>query len=183
MEDTPFRVLIVEDSATIRYAYKRLLEADYDLAFAEDPLGALKQVATVRPDVVLLDINLKDRARGTPTDQPVKKMDGLDVCAAIKRSPFRDTPVIMLTSRDGMIDKVRGKIAHADRYLTKPVDHNVLRSTLREMLSEKTVARRLKTSPYMERAYAEASGDSRQAPEDSPLTPDARRLTPHPEEA
>jgi twitching motility two-component system response regulator PilG len=157
MEDTPFRVLIVEDSATIRYAYKRLLEADYDLAFAEDPLGALKQVATVRPDVVVLDVNLKDRARGTPVDQSVKKMDGLDVCAAIKRSPFRDTPVIMLTSRDGLIDKVRGKMAHADRYLTKPVDHHVLRSTLREMLSGKTVARRLKTSPYMGRAYAETT--------------------------
>src|SRR6266567_3233886 len=104
MEETPFRVLIVEDSATIRYAYKRLLEPDYDLAFAEDPLGALRQVATVRPDVVVLDINL--------------------------------------TSRDGLIDKVRGKMARADRYLTKPVDHNVLRSTLRDMLSEKTVARR-----------------------------------------
>src|SRR5262245_28207401 len=126
MDDTPFRVLIVEDSATIRYAYKRLLEAEYELVFAEDPLGALKQVATVHPDVILLDINLKDRARGAPADQPTKKMDGLDVCAAIKRSPFRDTPVIMLTGRDGLIDKVRGKIVHADRYLTKPVDQGVL---------------------------------------------------------
>ena len=52
---------------------------------------------------------------------------------------------------------MRGKIAHADRYLTKPVDHNVLRSTLRDMLSKKTVARRLKSSPYMERAYAETT--------------------------
>jgi twitching motility two-component system response regulator PilG len=155
VDDMPFRVLIVEDSATIRYAYKRLLEGEYDLVFAEDPLGALKQVATVRPDIVLLDINLKDRARGVPSDQPVKKMDGLDVCAAIKRSPFKDTPVIMLTGRDGFIDKVRGKIAHADKYLTKPVDQNVLKSTLRDMLSEKAVARRLKASPYVERVYAE----------------------------
>jgi len=135
VDDMPFRVLIVEDSATIRYAYKRLLEGEYDLVFAEDPLGALKQVATVRPDIILLDINLKDRARGVPSDQHVKKMDGLDVCAAIKRSPFKDTPVIMLTGRDGFIDKVRGKIAHADRYLTKPVDQNVLKSALRDMLS------------------------------------------------
>lgn len=155
MEPTPFRVLIVEDSATIRYAYKRLLEGDYDLVFAEDPLGALKQVATVHPDVVLLDINLKDRARNMPGDAPAKKMDGLDVCAAIKRSPFKDTPVIMLTGRDGIIDKVRGKIAHADKYLTKPVNQDVLRGTLRDMLSEKAVARRIRTSPYMEKAYAE----------------------------
>src|SRR5947209_13726766 len=134
MDEMPFRVLIVEDSATIRYAYKRLLEGEYELVFAEDPLAALKQVATARPDIVLLDINLKDRARGIPADQPVKKMDGLDVCAAIKRSPFKETPVIMLTGRDGFIDKVRGKIAHADKYLTKPVDQNVLKSTLRDML-------------------------------------------------
>ena len=157
MTDSPFRVLIVEDSATIRFAYKRLLEGEYELVFAEDPLGALKQIATVRPDAVLLDINLKDRARGVPADQPVKKMDGLDVCAAIKRSPFKNTPVIMLTGRDGLFDKVRGKMARADKYLTKPVDQDVLRSTLRGMLSEKAVARRLKSSPYMDRAYAESA--------------------------
>ena len=155
MEDNPFCVLIVEDSATIRYAYKRLLESEYRLVFAEDPLGALKQVAMVRPDVVLLDVNLKDRARGVPADQPVKKMDGLDVCAAIKRSPFKETPVIMLTSRDGIVDKVRGRIVHADKYLTKPVDQDVLKSALRDVLVEKTVARRLKSSPYMSRAYTE----------------------------
>lgn len=159
MNQPPFRVLIVEDSATVRYAYKLLLESDYDLVFAEDPLGALKQVATVEPDVVLLDINLKDRARGVPADQPVKKMDGLDVCAAIKRSPFKDTPVIMLTGRDGIIHKVRGKIAHADKYLTKPVDQDVLRTTLRDVLSHKTVARRLKSNSLVERIYADSAAE------------------------
>lgn len=153
MHDSPFCVLIVEDSATIRYAYKRLLESEYRLVFAEDPLGALKQVATVHPDVVLLDVNLKDRARGVPADEPVKKMDGLDVCAAIKRSPFKGTPVIMLTSRDGIVDKVRGRIAHADRYLTKPVDQDVLKIALREVLSDKSVARRLRSSSYLAPAY------------------------------
>jgi DNA-binding response OmpR family regulator len=63
----------------------------------------------------------------------------------------------MLTGRDGIIDKVRGKIAHADKYLTKPVNQDVLRCTLRDLLSQKTVARRLKSSPYMERAYADAA--------------------------
>ncbi len=158
-EENSFCVLIVEDSATIRYAYKRLLESEYRLVFAEDPLGALKQVAMVRPDVVLLDVNLKDRARGAPADQPVKKMDGLDVCAAIKRSPFKETPVIMLTSRDGIVDKVRGRIVHADKYLIKPVDQDVLKTTLRDMLLQKSVARRLRSSPYMDRAYAEGAGE------------------------
>lgn len=159
MNQAPFRVLIVEDSATIRYAYKSLLEGEYDLVYAEDPLGALKQVATVHPDAVLLDINLKDRARGVPDDQQVKKMDGLDVCAAIKRSPFKDTPVIMLTSHDGIIHKVRGKIARADKYLTKPIDQDVLRCTLRDVLSHKTVARRLKSSLYLDAVYAETPAE------------------------
>jgi len=158
-EESSFCILIVEDSATIRYAYKRLLESEYRLVFAEDPLGALKQVAVVRPDVVLLDVNLKDRARGASADQPVKKMDGLDVCAAIKRSPFKETPVIMLTSRDGIVDKVRGRIVHADKYLIKPVDQDVLKTTLRDMLLQKSVARRLRSSPYMDRAYAEGAGE------------------------
>lgn len=157
MQNNRFCVLIVEDSATISYAYKRLLDSEYTLVFAEDPLTALKQVAAVRPDVVLLDINLKDHARGAPQGQPVKRMDGLNVCEMIKRSPFKDTPVIMLTSKDGFINKMRGKMAHADRYLTKPVDQDVLRSTLRDLLADKAVARRLKDSPYTERTYAETA--------------------------
>lgn len=148
MRETTFRILIVEDSATIRYAYKRLLEDTYELVFAEDPLSALKQMAWAQPDIVLLDINLKDHARGTVANANAKKMDGLDVCAAIKRSPFKETPVIMLTSRDGVIDKMRGHIVHADRYLTKPVDQDILRTTLRELLSDKIVARRLLADPY-----------------------------------
>ncbi len=157
MQDNRFCVLVVEDSATIRYAYKRLLEGEYTLVFAEDPLTALKQLAAVRPDAVLLDINLKDHARGAATDKPVKRMDGLNVCELIKRSPFKETPVIMLTSKDGFIDKMRGKMAHADRYLTKPVDQDLLRSTLRDVLSEKAVARRLQGSTYVERTYAETA--------------------------
>jgi twitching motility two-component system response regulator PilG len=155
----PYRVLIVEDSATIRYAYKLLLDNDYDVLFAEDPLSALKQVATLQPDAVLLDINLKDRSRELATGQSVKKMDGLDVCAAIKRSPFRSTPIIMVTSRDGLIDKMRGKFARADRYLTKPVDQNDLKRALNDLLSRKTVARRLKNSPYMASVYTPTSGE------------------------
>jgi twitching motility two-component system response regulator PilG len=155
----PYRVLIVEDSATIRYAYKLLLDNDYDVLFAEDPLSALKQVATLQPDAVLLDVNLKDRSRAVPAGQPVKKMDGLDVCAAIKRSPFKNTPIIMVTSRDGLIDKMRGKFARADRYLTKPVDQNDLRRALNDVLSRKTVARRLKTSPYMDPVYSAPAGE------------------------
>ncbi len=139
-EHQPYRVLIVEDSATIRYAYKLLLDNDYDVLFAEDPLS-------------------KDHSRELASGQTIKKMDGLDVCAAIKRSPFKATPIIMVTSRDGLIDKMRGKFARADRYLTKPVDQNDLKRALNDVLSRKTVARRLKNSPYMEPVYTTTAGE------------------------
>ncbi|GAC1435196.1 MAG: hypothetical protein NVSMB65_09170 [Chloroflexota bacterium] len=147
MEIERFRLLIVEDSATLRHAYTRILEGKYDLTFAEEALTALRLIATARADVIILDVNLKDptprpdAARGA---KPPKKMDGLDICAAIKRSPFKDTPVIMLTSRDGIIDKVRGKLAHADLYLTKPIKEQQLQKALREFLYDKIVNNRMR---------------------------------------
>jgi CheY-like chemotaxis protein len=143
-----YTILVVEDSATMRYAYTQALEDQYTLIFADNPLSALTQVAEHRPDVVLLDINLRG---SKPTDiegedkDIAKHMDGLDVCAAIKRSPFKDTPVLLLTGRDGLIDKMRGKIAHADYYLTKPISSEVLREKIREVLSPKIVSERLQT--------------------------------------
>lgn len=148
MPDQPYTILIVEDSATMRYAYSQVLEAQYTLLFADNPLSALSEVAERRPDVVLLDIDLR---YARPTTHPqsdravIKLMDGLDVCAAIKRSPYSAIPVIMLTGRDGLIDKVRGKLARADCYLTKPVGSEVLKAKIREMLSPKIVTQRLHT--------------------------------------
>ena len=142
-----FTILIVEDSATIRFAYSQALDDQYTLVFADNALSALTEVADRRPDLVVLDIDLR-RAR-LPEQQNqkavVKLMDGLDVCAAIKRSPYKDIPVIMLTGRDGLIDKVRGKLARADCYLTKPVRSEVLLDKIQEYLSPKIVSRRLQT--------------------------------------
>lgn len=140
-------ILIVEDSATMRYAYSQALEDRYALVFADNPLSALTEVATIRPDVVLLDINLRS-ARPTAStaqeiDSAAKYMDGLDVCAAIKRSPYKDIPVILLTGRDGLFDRVRGRLARADCYLTKPVSGDELKEKIREYLSPKIVTQRL----------------------------------------
>ncbi len=145
MAKQSYTILIVEDSATMRYAYSQVLEDRYQLIFADNPLTALTEVATNRPDVVLLDINLRGARPGPSTEasKAIKNMDGLDVCAAIKRSPYKDIPVIMLTGRDGLIDKVRGRLAHADHYLTKPVSGEALREKIREVLSPKIVAKRL----------------------------------------
>lgn len=141
-----YTILIVEDSATMRYAYSQVLEERYRLLYADNPLTALTEVATNRPDIILLDINLRGaRPGGQPIEanRVAKYMDGLDVCAAIKRSPYKDIPVILLTGRDGLIDKVRGKLAHADCYLTKPVSSDMLKAKIREFLSPKIVAKRL----------------------------------------
>src|SRR5260370_433900 len=90
--DQTYTILIVEDSATMRYAYSQVLEERYNLIFADNPLSALTEVATNRPDVVLLDINLRGARPAPQTDanKAAKHMDGLDVCAAIKRSPYKD---------------------------------------------------------------------------------------------
>ena len=144
MVDEQYTILIVEDSATMRYAYTQALEELYTLIFADNPLGALTEVATNRPDVVLLDINLRGAKPSAQSENKVvKHMDGLDVCAAIKRSPYKEIPVILLTGRDGLIDKVRGKLAHADCYLTKPVSSELLEEKIRECLSPRIVAKRL----------------------------------------
>ncbi len=145
MQVERFHLLIVEDSATIRHAYSSMLSEKYQLTFAEDALTALRLVATVHPDVIVLDMNLKDPAPrpDAPGGKPAKKMDGLDICAAIKRSPFKETPVIMLTSRDGIFDKVRGKLARADRYMSKPIREELLQRELREFLYSKIVTNRM----------------------------------------
>lgn len=146
MSEPMYTVLIVEDSATMRFAYSQALSETYALLFADNPLNALAEVAKHRPDVILLDVNLRQGARtydSPEANKVVKQMDGLDVCAAIKRSPFRDIPIIMLTGRDGFIDKMRGKLARADCYLIKPVTSEVLKERIREALSPKIVSSRL----------------------------------------
>jgi twitching motility two-component system response regulator PilG len=146
VQQRSYSILIVEDSATMRYAYSQMLQERYQLIFADNPLSALTEVATNRPDVVLLDINLRHArptVQSTEATRVAKYMDGLDVCAAIKRSPYKDIPVILLTGRDGLIDKVRGRLAHADCYLTKPVTSEILKEKIREFLSPKIVAKRL----------------------------------------
>jgi twitching motility two-component system response regulator PilG len=157
-----FRLLIVEDSATIRHAYRCILGASYDITFAEEALTALRLIATTRPDVVILDVNLKEvmsRSDVPPGTKPPKKMDGLHICAAIKRSPFKMTPIIMLTSRDGIIDRVKGKLARADLYMTKPIKEDQLQRALREFLYGKIMRNRMQRvvggpSPYAEQLAA-----------------------------
>lgn len=103
------RVLVIDDSTTIRRSAEVfLLQSHYDVVLAEDGFDALAKIADHHPDVIFVDIMMP-------------RLDGYLTCALIKKSPrFRNTPVIMLTSKDGVFDRARGRIVGCDYYLTKP---------------------------------------------------------------
>lgn len=103
------RVLVIDDSNTIRKcAEMYLTQAGCDVILAEDGFAALAKITTHNPDVIFIDIMMP-------------RLDGYQTCALIKRNPkFRGTRVIMLSSRDGVFDRARGRLAGSDEYLTKP---------------------------------------------------------------
>jgi len=103
------KILVVEDSTTQRNIIcKMLSENGYRVLEASDGAGALEKLEKTRVDLVLLDIVLPG-------------MDGYKVMTAIKEMKhMKNIPIIMLTSRDTLIDKMRGKVSNSDEYLTKP---------------------------------------------------------------
>ncbi len=107
--DSALRILVVDDSATIRRSAESMLTtAGYDVVTAENGFEALSKVARHNPDLIFVDIMMP-------------RLDGYQTCAIIKNnSQYRSTPVVMLTSKDGMIDQARGRVVGSDLYLTKP---------------------------------------------------------------
>jgi twitching motility two-component system response regulator PilG len=103
------RILVVDDSATIRRSAESMLtKAGYDVVTAENGFEALSKVARHNPDLIFVDIMMP-------------RLDGYQTCAIIKNnSQFRSTPVVMLTSKDGLFDQARGRVVGSDLYLTKP---------------------------------------------------------------
>jgi twitching motility two-component system response regulator PilG len=114
------KILVVEDSATTRrFIVKALTDAGYKTIQAGDGLEALSKLNAETPDLILLDIILP-------------KMDGYKVLSIIRNSTkeISDIPVIMLTSKDGMFDKLKGRVAGSSAYLTKPFVPKVLIETI-----------------------------------------------------
>jgi twitching motility two-component system response regulator PilG len=107
--DSSLRILVVDDSATIRRSAESMLTtAGYDVVTAENGFEALSKVAQHNPDLIFVDIMMP-------------RLDGYQTCAIIKNnSQYRSTPVIMLTSKDGLFDQARGRVVGSDLYLTKP---------------------------------------------------------------
>jgi twitching motility two-component system response regulator PilG len=109
------KVMIIDDSKTIRRTTETLLsKAGCDVITAIDGFDALSKIADNKPDIIFVDIMMP-------------RLDGYQTCALIKNnSEFKSTPVIMLSSKDGLFDKAKGRIVGSDQYLTKPFSKNEL---------------------------------------------------------
>jgi twitching motility two-component system response regulator PilG len=103
------RVLVIDDSNTIRRSAEIFLkQGGYEVVLAEDGFDALSKVNDTGPDLIFCDILMP-------------RLDGYQTCAIIKRNPrFASVPVIMLSSKDGLFDKARGRMVGSQDYLTKP---------------------------------------------------------------
>ena len=107
--------MVIDDSNTIRKSAELFLaEAGCQVLLAEDGFDALAKIADHAPDVVFCDILMP-------------RLDGYQTCTLIKKnSRFAATPVIMLSSKDGLFDRARGRLAGSDEYLTKPFTRDTL---------------------------------------------------------
>ncbi|HEU5345733.1 MAG TPA: response regulator [Ktedonobacterales bacterium] len=116
-------VLVVDDSPTVRKIVQITLQRVHIRVFtAGDGLSALAAVSDTQPDLILLDIMLP-------------RMDGYNICHLVRNNPeYRDMPIIMLSGKDGIFDKMRGKLAGSTEYMTKPFDSTELVQTVRRYL-------------------------------------------------
>ena len=119
------KVMVIDDSKTIRRTAETLLKkAGCEVVTATDGFEALAKIADQNPDLIFVDIMMP-------------RLDGYQTCALIKKNPnYKDTPVILLTSKDGLFDRARGRIVGSDRYLTKPFTKDELLGAIREHLAE-----------------------------------------------
>jgi twitching motility two-component system response regulator PilG len=109
------RILVVDDSKTIRRTAESLLSKQGCEVFtAIDGFDALAKIADHKPDIIFVDIMMP-------------RLDGYQTCSLIKHNKtFRDTPVIMLSSKDGLFDRARGRLVGSEQYLTKPFTRDEL---------------------------------------------------------
>jgi len=124
-------VLVVDDSPTVRKIVQLTLQRErIHVVTAGDGLSALAAVADEQPDLILLDIMLP-------------RMDGYNICQVVRRNmAFRDMPIIMLSGKDGLFDKMRGKLAGSTEYITKPFDSAELVQTVKRHLDSAVVRER-----------------------------------------
>lgn len=115
------RILVVDDSATIRRSAETMLAKDgCEVITAENGFEALSKITRHKPDLIFVDIMMP-------------RLDGYQTCAIIKNNAeFRETPVVMLTSKDGLFDMARGRVVGSDQYLTKPFTREELLGAVKQ---------------------------------------------------
>lgn len=125
-EFSGLKVMVIDDSKTIRRTAEKLLEkAGCDVVTAEDGFEALPLISTNQPDIFFIDIMMP-------------RLDGYQTCSLIKNnSLFKKTPVIMLSSKDGLFDRAKGRVVGAEEYLTKPFSRDDLLGAIRTHLLSK----------------------------------------------
>lgn len=118
------KVMVIDDSKTIRRTAETLLtKVGCEVITATDGFDALSKIADSNPDIIFVDIMMP-------------RLDGYQTCALIKNnSKFKSTPVIMLSSKDGLFDKAKGRIVGSDQYLTKPFSKDELLGSIRNYVN------------------------------------------------
>lgn len=119
------KVVVVDDSKTIRRTAETLLtRAGAVVLSAADGFEALSLIADTRPDIIFVDVMMP-------------RLDGYQTCSLLKGNPtFRDTPVVMLSSKDGLFDIARGRLVGSEEYVTKPFTRNELIDAVRRHVTE-----------------------------------------------
>jgi twitching motility two-component system response regulator PilG len=123
------RVMVIDDSNTIRRSAEIfLMQAGCQVILADNGFDALAKIADHQPDLIFVDIMMP-------------RLDGYQTCSLIKKSgKHRETPVIMLSSKDSLFDRARGRMVGSDEYLTKPFTKESLLRAVESHLSHRTAA-------------------------------------------
>ena len=123
------KAVLIDDSNTIRRSAEIfLVKAGCEVILAEDGFDALSKIADHQPDVIFVDIMMP-------------RLDGYQTCALIKKNPkFKLTPVIMLSSKDGLFDRARGRMVGSDEYLTKPFTKESLLNTVGQYMAQRNAS-------------------------------------------
>ena len=129
MDIAGLKVMVIDDSNTIRRSAEIFLtQAGCQVLLAEDGFDALAKITDHRPDVIFVDIMMP-------------RLDGYQTCALIKRHPdFRRIPVVLLSSKDGLFDRAKGRLVGSERYLTKPFTREELLETVSAFAADREQA-------------------------------------------
>ncbi len=112
---TGLKIMVIDDSNTIRRSAEMFLKpSGCEVILAQDGFDALSKIVDYHPNLIFVDIMMP-------------RLDGYQTCSLIKRNPrYQATPVIMLSSKDGLFDRARGRMVGSDQYLTKPFTRDTL---------------------------------------------------------